>query len=215
MRLDAFVPQLVRLAAPGLPDELNAELALNMPTNQQSDELVSITPSLEADIGTLTHRYLELMAAQGLNTWTVQRVDALQVAMQRYLVQQGHQDQAVVQGATTVAGLIKTALQSAEGQWVLRAREQAAQEFALEFFDGDTIKKRIIDRTFIEDGTRWIIDYKTTSAVSGLSEGQLQQAAAAHQTQLKEYAALFADEGLPIKTAVFFVNIGRLVEIVV
>ena len=215
MRLDAFVPQLVRLAAPGLPDELNAEVALNMPTNQQSDELVSITPSLEADIGTLTHRYLELMAAQGLNTWTVQRVDALQVAMQRYLVQQGHQDQAVVQGATTVAGLIKTALQSAEGQWVLRARERAAQEFALEFFDGDTIKKRIIDRTFIEDGTRWIIDYKTTSAVSGLSEGQLQQAAAAHYTQLKEYAVLFADEGLPIKTAVFFVNIGRLVEIVV
>lgn len=86
----------------------------------------------------------------------------------------------------------------------------ANQEFAQEFFDGE-VKKRIIDCTFIENGVRWIIDYKTTQAVADLSEVALTQAAGEYQQQLAGYAALFADEGLPIKTAVFFVNIGRLI----
>jgi ATP-dependent exoDNAse (exonuclease V) beta subunit len=97
---------------------------------------------------------------------------------------------------------------------VLQARAGADQEFAQEFFDGE-VKKRIIDRTFIENDVRWIIDYKTTKAVADLSEMALIQSAAEHQQQLRGYAALFADEGLPIKTAVFFVNIGRLIEVAV
>jgi ATP-dependent exoDNAse (exonuclease V) beta subunit len=214
-RLEEFVPQLVRLVAPQLPDALNTDVALNIPINQQNDELVSIAPSLEADIGTLTHRYLELIARQGIGAWTIARVGTLQPAMQRWLIQQGHQQREAAQGAEMVASLINTALQSREGKWVLQLRDYASQELALEYFDGEAVKKRIIDRTFVEQGTRWIIDYKTTWAVSDLSDDQLQQAAAAHQAQLKEYAALFAHKGLPIKTAVFFVNIGRLIEIVI
>ena len=224
MRLQDFVPQLVRLAAPAIPHALGDNEDLSPTFNKQVEETVSIAPSIEADIGTLTHRYLELIAAQGLSseagkldsgrldTWTVEKVLALKPAMRRWLQQQGHLVDVATQGAATVADLIKTTLQSEEGRWVLHARAGAQQELEITFFDGDAVKKRIIDRTFVEHGTRWIIDYKTTGAVSGLSEAQLQQAAAAHQTQLSEYAALFAHDGLPIKTAVFFVNIGRLIE---
>ena len=75
--------------------------------------------------------------------------------MQRWLSQQGHPHLNAKQGAQTVVQLLIKTLQSTDGQWVLQARAGANQEFALEFFDGE-VKKRIIDRTFIENGVRWI-----------------------------------------------------------
>jgi len=41
----------------------------------------------------------------------------------------------------------------------------------------------------------------------------LQEKAAAYKDQLERYAALFATEGLPIRTAIFFPAHGKLVEI--
>ena len=211
LRLEDFVPQLVRLAKPALPAILEADISAVVSANN-GDEVTVISPSLEADIGTLTHRYLELIAKHGHHDWTPQRITSLEAAMQRWLLQQGHPHLNAKQGAQTVVQLLIKTLQSTDGQWVLQARAGANQEFALEFFDGD-VKKRIIDRTFIENGVRWIIDYKTTQAVADLSEVALTQAAGEYQQQLAGYAALFEDEGLPIKTAVFFVNIGRLIEV--
>ena len=211
LRLEDFVPQLVRLAKPALPAILEAEISAVASANN-GDEVATISPSLEADIGTLTHRYLELMAKHGHHDWTPQRITSLEAAMQRWLLQQGHPHLNAKQGTQTVVQLLIKTLLSTDGQWVLQARAGADQEFALEFFDGE-VKKRIIDRTFIENGVRWIIDYKTTQAVADLSEVALTQAAGEYQQQLAGYAALFEDEGLPIKTAVFFVNIGRLIEV--
>jgi len=204
MRLDVFVPQLVRLVAPGLPDALNAEVALNMPVNQQSDPLVSIAPSLEADVGTLTHRYLELIATQGIAAWSIERVDVLQPAMQRWLLHQSHSLAQADEGANAVVRLLKTTLKSEAGRWVLQSRESANNELEIEFFDKGAVRKKIIDRTFVEAGARWIIDYKTT-----VHDEDVEQ----YRAQLSDYAVLFADAGLPIKTAVFFVNSGRLVEL--
>jgi ATP-dependent exoDNAse (exonuclease V) beta subunit len=98
---------------------------------------------------------------------------------------------------------------------VLAARAQAGHEQEILFMDNTFVKKRIIDRTFVDAGTRWIVDYKTTAAVANFSEAEIQTEALKHVPQLAEYAALFKDEGLPIKTAVFFVNVGRLIEVAV
>ena len=72
------------------------------------------------------------------------------------------------------------------------------------FVKESPVRKKIIDRTFVEAGARWIIDYKTT-----VHDEDVEQ----YRAQLSDYAVLFADAGLPIKTAVFFVNIGRLIEV--
>jgi ATP-dependent exoDNAse (exonuclease V) beta subunit len=96
---------------------------------------------------------------------------------------------------------------------VLQARAGAAVELALMKLTGDEVKKHIVDRTFIEGGIRWIIDYKTTELAADASEQALQSAAEKHREQLDGYAALFAHEGLPITCAVFFMHIGRLVPL--
>jgi len=135
--------------------------------------------------------------------------------MQRWFTGLGYALSAANQGADTVLALLKTTLQSPHGQWILQSRESASNELEIESLEDDRsqVRKKIIDRTFIEDGVRWIVDYKTITFKNSLDEANLKQAAQAYRQQLEGYAVLFADEGLSIQLAVYFVSIGRLVTL--
>ena len=119
------------------------------------------------------------------------------------------------QGAETVLGLLKQTLQSPQGQWVLQSREGASNELQIESLGDDKaqVRKKIIDRTFVEDGVRWIVDYKTMAFESNADEAIWKVAAEQYRQQLEGYASLFIAEGLPIKLAVYFVSVGQLVTL--
>jgi ATP-dependent exoDNAse (exonuclease V) beta subunit len=163
---------------------------------------------LYKDCGTLAHAYMELLAQRaGLAS---SAVAAWHKPMRRWLMRLGHSDSMSKQGADIVMAALQTTLASQVGQWVLRNHDQAASELSLMQVGDSGPKNHVIDRTFIEQGTRWIIDYKL-----GLGDEAASSAAAAeaHRPQLARYASLFADAGLPIKTAVLFLSTGRLVEL--
>jgi ATP-dependent exoDNAse (exonuclease V) beta subunit len=163
---------------------------------------------LYKDCGTLAHAYMELLAQRaGLAS---SAVAAWHKPMRRWLMRLGHSDSMSKQGADIVMAALQTTLASQVGQWVLRNHDQAASELSLMQVGDSGPKNHVIDRTFIEQGTRWIIDYKL-----GLGDeaGSSAAAAEAHRPQLARYASLFADAGLPIKTAVLFLSTGRLVEL--
>jgi ATP-dependent exoDNAse (exonuclease V) beta subunit len=108
--------------------------------------------------------------------------------------------------------MLQTTLASDAGRWILGTRSDAAAELALaKVGAGGTAQVRVVDRCFIADGTRWIIDYKTAALGDCPSMTALQQHAARYQTQLASYAELFAGEGLPVCCAVFYVAYGKLV----
>jgi hypothetical protein len=69
---------------------------------------------------------------------------------------------------------------------------------------------RIIDRTFIDNGVRWIIDYKSLELNH---DTNLQLTAEQYREQLETYANLFANEGLPVQTAILFLSLGKLIKI--
>jgi len=207
-----FTPCLVRLKQPHVPPVLQTDKPVAI-TGKPNSKPGSSSAGIDADIGTLTHRYMEMIAQQGAAAWPALRVNALLPAMHHWLRQQGHAESLVNAAATRVGQLLTATLNSAEGQWVLQARDGAAVELALMTLTGDEVKKHIVDRTFIEGGIRWIIDYKTTELAADASEQVLQSAAEKHRGQLDGYAALFAHEGLPITCAVFFMHIGRLVPL--
>jgi ATP-dependent helicase/nuclease subunit A len=71
----------------------------------------------------------------------------------------------------------------------------------------------VLDRTFVEDGQRWIVDYKSTLLDAAVTTEALRAIAENHRPQLERYAALFANESLPIRKTIFFLSIGRLVEL--
>ncbi len=205
-----FTPDLVRLQQAQIPAILQTTEPV-ISTNKPNNKPAANSANIDADIGTLAHRYMEIIAQQGLAAWPVSRIGTLLPAMCHWLRQQGYAESLANASAAKVEQLLISTLNSSEGQWVLQSRESAAVELALMKLTGDGAKKYIVDRTFIDSGTRWIIDYKTTELSAAASIEDVQSAAESHRKQLENYAALFADEGLPLKCAVFFMHIGKLV----
>jgi len=165
---------------------------------------------LQRHCGTLAHLYMQLLANADLQSWNEVRLQHCLPAMINWLRQQGHTLDIAKQGAAQVLAALQATLASEEGQWVLQAHSAASSELSLMQDQAGNIKNHIIDRTFIENGIRWIVDYKLTTQNE---IGDLAAVAEQHRPQLLRYASLFVQEKLPIKTAVFFLSLARLVEL--
>ncbi|CAN4269419.1 RecB ATP-dependent exoDNAse (exonuclease V) beta subunit (contains helicase and exonuclease domains) [Methylophilaceae bacterium] len=211
-----FKAQLQRI-----PSEAFAQASLGLSPLQKSMTIAHVSATnaastqsgplgqqdLYKNCGTLAHAYMEMLAqraglASSLGAWNK--------PMRRWLMRLGHNESAAKKGADWVMAALQTTLASQAGQWVLQDHDQAASELSLMQASESGAKNHVIDRTFIEQGTRWIIDYK----LGLVDEAETSAAAAeAHRPQLARYASLFADAGLPIKTAVLFLSTGRMVEL--
>ena len=166
--------------------------------------------NLQRHCGTLAHLYMQLLASADFKSWDEGRLHRCLPAMVSWLQQQGHTLTIAKQGAAQVLAALQATLASEEGQWLLKAHSAAASELSLMQAQVGSIKNHIIDRTFIENGTRWIVDYKLTAQNE---IGDPATAAEQHRPQLSSYASLFLQEKLPIKIAVFFLSLARLVEL--
>lgn len=90
--------------------------------------------------------------------------------------------------------------QDPKGQWILHTKGQT--EWALTHHG----KRYVIDRTFIDEGQRWIIDYKFSAPSDGESqETFLNTQHTQYQAQLNQYAKILREqEDLPIRIALYF-----------
>lgn len=228
-RLAAFVPPLRRLSDAGLGSGLESGRRGESPgtsvvewlskAQAEQEEAVRIDAPgswqrdrhhREALIGTLAHRYLERIARDGIASWSVDRIENLQPAMDHWLRQEGFPTSEAKAAAGEVAAMLATTVASTDGQRVLSVHGEA--ELALVSDDGSGARLHVVDRSFVEDGVRWVIDYKT-DRVAGDGPQHFIEAATAHRAQLGRYAALFEADAMPVRTAVFFVRYGRLVEV--
>ena len=210
-----FIPQLLRVQVPGLPAVIQAARHESITSGQAHDDIPVLgrAASLEAHVGTLAHKYVEMIAARpDFDDWLA-RLPGLFAVMQRWFKQQGHVDAAAQSGAEQVQRLVQLTLQSADGRWVLSQRAQAAAELAMGCEQEGSLRQLVVDRCFIDNGERWIIDYKSTRLAQDVDTGQLLQAAEKFEPQLAAYAELFAAEGLPLRKAIYFMDIGKLCEL--
>lgn len=217
VEFSSFTPSLVRLAELGIPALLNVDSAMieieNQPAENPFNPLPTSHASIEADIGSLAHRYMELIAKQGVSAWPTSRISTLNRAMQHWLSQRGHAPEIVSQAAEQVLKLLTTTLGSSDGVWVLKNREHDDAELGMTTLLKQKVKHYVLDRTFIEDHVRWIIDYKTVALSADDNEAALKEVAEQYREQLESYAALFSHEGLEVKCAVFFMSVGKLVQL--
>jgi ATP-dependent helicase/nuclease subunit A len=202
-----FKPQLIRLNNTAMP---NIFSQMTMPTTINNQLIEDDSDTLEANVGILTHLYLQLIADNGPENWSIAKLATLKNAIRRWFKQKAYDDATIELAAKRVHDLLATTLASEQGQWVLQNRESAASELTIEFNNNQTAVKKIIDRTFIEDGIRWIIDYKSIALAEDSSETSLKAIATQYQAQLDDYGSLFESQNLPIQKAIFFVSIGRL-----
>jgi ATP-dependent helicase/nuclease subunit A len=205
-----FVPPLVRLIEVGLPATLqNPPSGLRPADNAMALDQAASGRSLEAAIGTLVHRCLELIAQQGLAQWPASRVASLQPAYRRWLLGQGVTATEVDAAAAEVVAALQTTLASESGRWVLTEHPEAAAEQAWSSAGETAAVNHVIDRIFVVDGCRWIIDYKTVRS----PEAGLAQRAESFRPQLARYAALFEGDPRPLRMAIYFPLQGKLHEL--
>lgn len=172
--------------------------------------------SLAAATGTLVHRYLEMIAKEGLAAWPLSRCATLEAACVAWLRSQGLPQQACIDGALRALQALRTVLGSDTGRWILDNHSQAHAELPLtsRLQGGAGHANHIVDRTFVAAGQRWIIDYKTVHCEEEDPRAYLKAHAEKHyREQLARYTDLFAEEGLPVRTAIFYVLQGVLVEL--
>ena len=205
-----FVPPLLRLRQPAVPDSLQAPPSGVRPADNPLDaEATASGLSLDASVGTLVHRCLELIAGQGVEAWSAERVAALQPAYRRWLDARGHAADEAASGAAEAVAALRATLSSDTGRWLLAAHPEAAAEQGWTSADAAGLSHHVIDRSFIADGARWIIDYKTAR----LPDAELAARAESHRPQLERYARLFAGDPLPVRAAIYFPLQGRLIEL--
>ena len=109
---------------------------------------------------------------------------------------------------------INNCLASEHGKWILESREESHCEYAITAVLDGQARNMVLDRTFIENGTRWIIDYKTSSHSGGDLEGFLKNEAGRYHDQLQGYKnAVAITETLPIRTALYFPLLDRFCEL--
>ncbi len=161
-------------------------------------------------IGTVVHAALQALAAAAElpSTATLEsRLPAYREQLRRHGVPQGDLAWAA---AAVIAALTRT-VGDEKGRWILsRAHRQAGSELALTGLAGGVLTSVVVDRSFVdEEGTRWVIDFKTSRHEGGRLEEFVGQELERYRGQLETYAALARGLGPePVRAALYFPLLG-------
>ncbi len=158
-------------------------------------------------MGTVVHRFLERIGSEGLDQWDLRRIEELTPVYRAQLLQVGVPASEVNALAGRVRSALVATLEHGRGRWILDPEHDAARsEYALTgVVDGEPVGV-VIDRTFVdEDGTRWIIDYKSSVHIGGGLDAFLDRERERYRYQLERYARLMANvEKRPIRLGLYF-----------
>lgn len=211
-----FIPKLTRLAKPmldkALTDYSTAAAQVKNKPGETDEPNLSTPANLETDIGTLVHRYLEMIATDGLDAWPVSRIENAQAHFKQWFEAQGYSPEECAHAAEDVKNNLVSAISSTTGRWILGHHESAECEAGITATENGVSRSHIVDRTFIENGIRWIIDYKTTHYQGDDLEGFLQERAESYREQMARYASLYRSAEQPLKVAIYFVSEDRQYE---
>jgi len=106
--------------------------------------------------------------------------------------------------AARVQDALRRVLEDPIGRWILGPRAEARSELGITV-RGDTLEHLRLDRTFVDEGVRWIIDFKTSTHEGGDLDAFLDSEVERYRAQLERYArAMGAFEDRPIRVGLYF-----------
>lgn len=202
-----FVPQLAALRPEWALPETPPETAISTPARTVLQPYTAGEPDHGRIVGTLVHAYLELIHRSGLASWDRERTLGLEPAINNRLIERGVGKKFLDRALARVMQALLNALSDNTGRWLLDNRhEDSRAELELYFLEAQATTTHIVDRTFIEQGMRWIVDYKTDEPAKGQDlDAFLATRKAEYREQLERYAALFAQqETRPISLMLYF-----------
>jgi len=180
------------------------QLASSTQANQAQRSDIEWNDNAARHIGILVHRYLERISHEGIEQWPAARIETLTRAIRTGLMHLGVSDEELDRSTAQAQRALKQTLNDKTGQWILRSHPEAQSELALSRLS-DNIEHFIIDRTFVDDGVRWIVDYKTSEDAQNDMSAFLTQEREHYREQLENYARLVSEfDSRPIKLALYF-----------
>ncbi len=157
-------------------------------------------------VGIVVHRCIQLMVEDS-KTWDKIQIQSKRAWYRQSLKRQGVGEEDMPWASQQVEDALINMIKDERGQWLLSTEhQQQNNEYALSgVYQGKVINIKI-DRTFIDkDGTRWIIDYKTSRHEGKDVDAFLDQQQERYKEQLEKYGALMQlHESEPVKLGLYF-----------
>lgn len=162
-------------------------------------------------IGTVVHRLLQHIGKTGLGSVDPEDLLHFQQIGRTMLVRLGVPENRLGAAVEDVSTALKTTLEDERGKWILSEQhQQASCELAISGIRDGTMDHMVIDRTFVDDqGTRWIIDYKTGAHTGAGVDVFLDDEQERYRSQLERYAGIMSKmESRPIRLGLYFPLLG-------
>ena len=174
--------------------------------------------ALARHVGTVLHELLEDIARFGGGNDSEAYIQSRGGLIRRRLAGLGVADADLEQGVQRVqAGLLKT-FASDKGSWIIGGDHDSADcELAVTVWHDGKASNRVIDRTFVSDGVRWIVDYKSSTHKGSDLDDFIREEKERYRSQLEGYRD--AVEGLPggqemgIRMALYFPSLDIFEEV--
>jgi len=139
-------------------------------------------------VGTVVHRWLQRIAEDALEGWTVERVDGLRAVFRADLASRGVLEAELDAAVERVGTALANALRDERGQWILGPHPQAWAEQRITAVVEGAMRRLVVDRMFVTDtGARWVVDYKTSHHAGGNVEAFLARERERYQPQMERY----------------------------
>ncbi|MXY49833.1 MAG: AAA family ATPase [Gemmatimonadetes bacterium] len=196
---------LRRLVAGWTPDPPPEDIdfkPLYDPTDPDGDESGHPTfewvTELQRRVGIVVHQMLQRMYAPDLLDFDDYR---LRTALRLEGLAGEKLDEAVSRALAALANTVA----DERGRWILSRHPHDERELALTTVLDGRIQRYVVDRTFVFEGRRWIIDYKTSAHTGGDLEGFLNNEQQRYRSQLEGYAGVLQSlESGPVNLGLYF-----------
>ena len=162
--------------------------------------------------GTIVHRWCQRLS-DGKTAVDISDLTSMRPISRRWAANLGVGDRDLENVCDRVEAALHGILRDDKGRWVLFG--DGASELPITGVHDGRIESIVIDRIRIdEDGTHWIIDYKTSAHEGGNLGGFLEQEAGRYRPQLTKYAAIYKNfTGKNVRTALYFPLLQEFCEV--
>lgn len=198
---------LIRLPVDWEPPLPDMSVPLIASSQQQQDKLpFDWARATAKHVGTVAHRLFALIGREGAAAWSSLRVAALAPRIRAELTGQGVDNAELADAVGEVITAVSHLLTDERGRWLLAATHAESQsEWALAGLEGSAVTHVVLDRSFVADGVRWIVDFKTGTHEGADAEAFLDREQERYRTQLERYAHFVrALDARPIRLGIYY-----------
>ena len=154
-------------------------------------------------VGLLVHAELH---ALDLNRSSETEVLGRETAFRRWLSLRGLPAERQADAARRVTEALIAVHRDARARWILeRGRPGDLREHALSGLHDGGIVRAVFDRSFVDAGVRWVVDYKTSEHTGGGIGDFLDREVERYRPQMQRYALLARRLGPePVRVGLYF-----------